>query len=317
MAELKKSLRAYLDEFILYKQHLGYVYQTAGAYLKRYVSFIEQNNPEGMPDKENIEQYLDGLKDSPGSHYGTVCVLREFTRYLVNHGMDVYVPSQKISRQPVPDPPYFFTEEEIRRFFEAADSFKTDLNYPGRELIIPSLFRLMYCCGTRCKETRMLLCSHVSFAGRYIDILQSKGHKDRRLYISEELGEYLREYDCRISAVYPAREYFFPGLMSHSYLSEGFICGNFRRCWNKAFPEFSSSIYPRAYDFRHHFAWANINRWAAGGMDMNAMLPYLMRYMGHASVNQTLYYFHFVPDFYSTYRTMAAGSDDIIPEVPE
>lgn len=317
MTGSKKSLRTYLDEFILYKQHLGYSYQTAGRYLKRYVSFMEQHNPERNPDKENIERYLDGLKDSPGSHYITVCVLREFTRYLVNYGIDVYVPSQKISHQPVPEPPYFFTEEEIRRFFMAADSFEVNLNYPGREYIIPSFFRVMYCCGTRCKETRMLLCAQVSFSDRYIDILQSKGHKDRRLYISEELCGFLQEYDREISAIYPAREYFFPGMRGHSYLSEGFVCANFRRCWDKAFPEFSGSVYPRAYDFRHHFAWANINRWAADGMDVNVMLPYLMRYMGHASVNQTLYYFHFVPDFYPTYRTMAAGSDDIIPEVPE
>lgn len=317
MAELKKNLRTYLEEFIVYKQHLGYVYESQKHYLKRYVSYVEKSDPEGMPTKGTIDEYLDTLKDSPGSHYGTGCALREFTRHLAGLGMDVYVPSQKISRQPTPDPPYFFTEEEIQHFFTAADSFKANRNYPGREIIIPALFRMMYCCGTRCKEARMLLCAQVSFSERYIDILQSKGHKDRRLYISEDLCGYLQEYDRQISALYPGREYFFPGVDGHPYLSGNFVSGNFRRCWDKAFPDFQSDNYPRAYDFRHHFAWANINRWAVNGMDVNAMLPYLMKYMGHATVNQTLYYFHFVPDFYPTYKSMAAGSDDIIPEVPE
>lgn len=68
--------------------------------------------------------------------------------------------------------------------------------------------------------------------------------------------------------------------------------------------------------FRHHFAWTNLNRWAAEGLDLNAMLPYLMRYMGHQSVRETLYYFHFVPEFFPTYRKMVEPLEDLIPEVP-
>jgi len=45
------------------------------------------------------------------------------------------------------------------------------------------------------------------------------------------------------------------------------------------------------------------------------LLPYLMRYMGHQTVTETLYYFHFVPEFFPTYRDMAGNLDDIIPEV--
>ena len=40
-------------------------------------------------------------------------------------------------------------------------------------------------------------------------------------------------------------------------------------------------------------------------------------YMGHQTVKQTLYYFHFVPDFYPSYRALAESSDDILPEVPQ
>ena len=110
----------------------------------------------------------------------------------------------------------------------------------------------------------------------------------------------------KIEQFYPEREFFFPGYDSHKHLSEGFVAENFRRFWNLAFPDFTGDIYPRAYDLRHHFAWANINRWAADGMDVNVMLPYLMRYMGHQTIKQTLYYFHFVPDFYTTFQFPSA-----------
>lgn len=65
----------------------------------------------------------------------------------------------------------------------------------------------------------------------------------------------------------------------------------------------------------HHFAWSNLNRWAAEGLDLNVMLPYLMRYMGHQSVSGTLYYFHFVPEFFPTYKSMTDALEDVIPEV--
>lgn len=317
MNHSSSTLRTYLEEFILYKQNLGYIYQTQGLYLKHYVAYIEEKDQSDMPQKSVTDQYLAELKDKPGYQYGCISAIREFTRYLANRGIDCYVPSLKMARQPTPAPPYFFTEKEISLFFAAADSFVKNPNFPGREIIIPSIFRLMYCCGIRCKEARMLLRSNVSLSEGYVDILQSKGHKDRRLYISEELCTYLKKYDLQIAVYYPDREYFFPGMNGRPHLSEGFVCGNFRRCWDKAFPDFNGSLYPRAYDFRHHFAWANINRWAVNGLEVNAMLPYLMKYMGHATINQTLYYFHFVPDFYPTYKAMTTDSDDIIPEVPE
>jgi len=38
------------------------------------------------------------------------------------------------------------------------------------------------------------------------------------------------------------------------------VSNNFRRFWGQAFPAFTAYSRPRAFDFRHHFAWANLNR---------------------------------------------------------
>lgn len=317
MNHMEKRTKEYLEEFILYKHSLGYIYDTQAFYLKKYVLFEEMNYPGSPMSKEAADKYLDTLKDHPGTLYGTVCAMREFSRHLLKQGIDAYVFPPKIARHPTPEPPYFFTEKEIEQFFTEVDSIEPSSGYEGREFIIPAFFRLMYCGGIRCKEARMLRCESVSPEDKFIDILQSKGPKSRRLYISDELNDYLERYDQKISVFYPVREYFFPGYRNHPYVSESFVNDNFRRFWDKAFPGLKGEIYPRAYDFRHHFAWANINKWAAEGLDVNAMLPYLMRYMGHQTIKHTLYYFHFVPEFYSSYRTMSESLEDILPEVPE
>lgn len=182
-----KGTREYIEEFILYKHSLGYVYETPAYYLRKYAAFEEINYPGSLMARETVDRYLDTLGDTPGNLYEAVCAMRGFSRHLLKQGIDAYMIPPKRVRRLTPDPPYFFTREEIGRFFSAVDSVESLSGYKGRELILPALFRLLYCCGIRCREARMLRLENVSLADGFIDILQSKGPKSRRLYISGEL----------------------------------------------------------------------------------------------------------------------------------
>ncbi len=311
----ERSLRQYADDFIVYKKSLGYVYDGQAELLKKYIGFAERHpsNPV-IPTKEVADEYMGTISSSSATLYGTVSVLREFSRYLRLRGFEAYVISPKTVSQPMAEEPYFFMSEEIEAFFCELDKIESHKSFKGRELVFPALFRLLYCCGLRCKEARTLECLNVHTEDRYIDIIQSKGPKSRRIFISDELAEYLDGYDMKIRILFPDRKYYFPH--GEKYYKSCAVSANFRRFWMRAFPDFELRNRPRAYDFRHHFAWTNLNRWATEGLDLNAMLPYLMRYMGHQSVRETLYYFHFVPEFFPTYRRMADSLEDIIPEVP-
>ena len=144
----------------------------------------------------------------------------------------------------------------------------------------------------------------------------TKSHRDRRLYLSEELITYLRKYDDAISKCFPKREYFFPG--GHGGIcSPSALSSNFRNIWLSAGLKRDGRVKPRAYDFRHHFACANIMRWSEEGKDVHAMLPYLMRYMGHASLESTYYYIHLIPDYFPQYSALSASTEAMIPEVED
>ena len=58
-----------------------------------------------------------------------------------------------------------------------------------------------------------------------------------------------------------------------------------------------------------------MNLWLKEGKDVNAMLPYLMRYMGNQDIENTLYYFHLVPDIYHTIVEKSSLFEDMLPEV--
>ncbi len=307
-----------LDAFITYKHSLGYVYDTQERYLRHYQYHMEETYPHlELPDKESTDRFLDKYQGQPGGLYNAMAPLREFSRYLFRLGYrDVYLIPPKQMPKLYPEPPYFFAEEELCAFFRECDLFYAKNPGPGvRCRVMPAIFRLLYCCGLRPKEARMLPAKNVHLAEKYIDIVQSKGPKSRRIYISDELAAYLTDYDSRISSLFPERIYFFPKDRLKPYSVQS-LYYNFGIIWKHAFPEWTGNL-PRIYDFRHHFAWASINRWAREGTDVNAMLPYLMRYMGHNCIKHTLYYFRFVPDFYADYKALSHRLNDRIPEVSD
>lgn len=312
------SISDKIDTFIAYKRSLGYVYDTQERYLKHYQKHMEEAYPHlELPDKESTGRFLDKFQGQTGGLYNAMAPMREFSRYLFRLGYcNAYLIPPKQMPKLHSEPPYFFDEGELSAFFIECDAyFKKNTGSRSRGIVIPAEFRLLYCCGLRPKEARLLPAKDVHLNEKYIDIMQSKGPKSRRIYISDEFASYLVHYNRQIAGIFPDRKYFFPSSKENPY-SVNTIGYNFKVIWRQCYPKWVGKL-PRIYDFRHHFAWANINRWTREGTDVNAMLPYLMRYMGHNCIKHTLYYFRFVPDFYSDYKALSYRLNDRIPEVPD
>ncbi len=272
-----KSLPELVSQFVSYKKANGYQYETGAYYLKKYVRFVMETAPEtAVPDKASVEGFLERLQDTPGGLYNAAAFLREFSRYLHARGLKAYlIPSGRL-HPPTPAQPYFFTEDEIIAFFMECDRMPDTPYLKGRHLILPAIFRLMYCCGLRCKEARTLARQNVHLDQGYLDVLQSKGPKSRRVYISQELTEYLAGYDSRISRLFPDRTFFFPNRKGRPY-GACWLERNFLRFWYTAFPEKKDSgISIRAYDFPTSLCLCQHEPLAAGGegRKRHAPLPY-------------------------------------------
>lgn len=316
MNDASMTLEQLVQQFLVYKRALGIKYETGEYYLMSFLTYANSNSPTTrVPDKELVIGWLSKAAGIPGSLYNMTSTIKEFCKYLyMNEYDNAYILPPNRSPKLEPHLPYFFTMNEINTFFDCCDKTQKRGEWPGRELVIPAMFRLLYCCGTRCKEARILLCQDVCLKDKHIDIKASKGCS-RRIFISDELAEVFKRYDERISRIIPDRVYFFPRNQCEPY-NVSFITTNFNRIWKVAFPDFHSPIKPRAYDVRHHFAYANLNRWAEQGKDVNVMLAFLMRYMGHTSIKSTLYYFHFVPEYFGAFTDKARALESLVPEVP-
>ena len=318
MREFTSNLAQKLKDFLSYKNALGIKYETSRVYLLQLDRYNLEHGNNSSLTKEVAEGWvIQHTEKSETLDRSFLPPIREFGRYLRSIGdSSAYVLDDRFSIQRYHAEVYLMTSDEISKFFKECDSYVLRVKLQGRPYVFPAFYRFLYCCGIRCAEARKLKCHDVHLDDGYIDILDTKSHRDRRLYISAELADYLRKYEVAISRCFPEREYFFPG--GHGGIcSSSAVSANFRNIWISAGLKRDGRIKPRAYDFRHHFACANIMRWSEEGRDVQAMLPYLMRYMGHASLESTYYYIHLIPDYFPQYSSLTASSEDLIPEVED
>jgi integrase len=318
----KKTFESDLAElivsFLKLKKSVGLKYETDEYYLHQFDEYFlkEKSKSKTKSLKIIIKKWII-LRNTENSvtQRRRIATIRQFGKYLMDSNYpDPFIIPNKICQKQSRTLPHFFTNNEIIKFFTACDSLKQCNNSSVRHYVLPILFRVLYCCGLRTCEARKILVKDVDFTNKYIDIINSKGLKSRRIFIHQELATLLEKYDAKINCLIPERTYFFP-VKKESCYSNSSISYNFNKIWCLANLKKEPNKRIRAYDMRHHFAFANINRWTEEGINVNAMLPYLMRYMGHSSLDSTLYYVHLVPEFFSTLNNKTKALEDLLPEV--
>ena len=72
---------------------------------------------------------------------------------------------------------------------------------------------------------------------------------------------------------------------------------------------------PTIHALRHTFVVNRMNEWMLDGISLNSMMPYLSRYLGHSSVEDTFYYYHQVDKAFQIIRGKDSLSEKVIPEV--
>ena len=316
MAEFKSNLKNRLNDFISFKRSIGKKYSN----ILYYVRFVDEANLKiGNYDyltKEVLEEAVNyavsKCKSLDRSFYS---YFRELSKYLNTIDGKSYILGDNYKSKMYHANIYLFSNEEIRKFFTTLDRM-TEESGKLTMYITQAVFYVMYFCGIRCVEARMLKTEDVNIDEMYFIIRNSKNHNDRKLFITDEVIKVLKSLDGRLSMIIPDRTYFF-SIYVNEYLSSQFISTNFRKVWTSAGMSMDVTPRPRAYDFRHHFACANIMKWMNEGKDVHAMLPYLMTYMGHSSLESTYYYIHLIPEFFSKYNELSSISDEILPEVED
>lgn len=304
----------YIKGLLLQKHALGYPYIDNERILKTFDRFCM----ESFPDETELTKEI-GMKWAqikPTEHANgfrnRLMPVRELAKYMHSIGLNAFLIPVDLARKTPRPAIHVFTSEELGAFFAAADSLPYKPNTPARHLIVPVFFRILYCCGLRPGEARNLLVKNVYLDTGVIHILESKGHKDRNVILSEELRLLCYKYDKQVEKIFPGRNHFFPSLLDRPY-TKPWLKKTFWLLWKRAgITQFSGGT-PNPYSYRHTFATNCLYNFIKDGRDVNACLPYLSAYMGHTQLSDTAYYIHLVPEFFSQMADMDNYSK-LIPE---
>jgi integrase len=305
-----------IRDFVAFKRDMGFVYKTEQSYLRSLERHCAANGHSSLT-KEAVESWVIARQATNPSPYGSwMSSVRELGRYMLANGnSDVYILSKRFKAKNYRPEPYLLSDAEISAFLEEC-ALMHGRRWQAARLVMTAFFQTMYACGLRTGEARLLPCAMVDLKAGAITIADSKNHLERRLPLSIELLCFLREYDEKISLHFPDRSAFFPSPWSGSTITTNCISDKFNEIWNSTgLARPTAGRQPTPYSFRHNFAFANIHRWAKDGRDVNSLLPYLMHYMGHTSLESTYYYLHIAPDFITDYSEMVKATEALIPEV--
>jgi integrase len=311
----KSAFAQKIEEYLSFKESIGF---EVGGSRRWYLCDFDRYCKEGELNEFNrktVEGWIIALESRKPSVYRSwISFIRDFGRYLqMTCDPNAYVLSDSFKAKMIKADPYLLSQHEVNEFFRAAAVLEGARPWTWEA---KCFFGLMHSCGLRTCEARKLAVADVNFSKQTLDILWSKGNRSRRLYFSDEVADMLlscaRKNERHFGADRPA---FFVNAVGSPVtpVNAGKL---FNKIWDAAkLPRMTGGKRPRPYSFRHHFAYANIERWAKEGINVDAMIPYLARYMGHSSFDSTYYYVHTSPDFMAEYADIIRSMGDILPEV--
>lgn len=317
MTGLVSALATHIESLLEVKHALGLPYTSSQRHLHDFDAMCARDYPGQTTVSRPMA--LQWATARPGEHVNgqmrRITPVRQLAKHLAGLGVDAYVIPPGIPGRQVRYRPHLFTHAQLRAVFDAADQIPTS-PYGGRkEVIIPVIFRMIYCLGLRPGEARRLRRTDVDLRAGTVHIRESKGHKDRLLYMSLDLHEHCARYEARISRHQPDRVAFFPNragtFYSHNTLDHWF--GQLLQAADvTTVPDANP---PRVYDLRHAHVIETINRWTRVGKDPQVLVMYLSLHLGHANPGDTWYYFHLATDFHPDLREVA--NIGIEPGLPE
>lgn len=315
----RSKLSTDFEAFIIQKRASGYPYNTSA----RVLGYLDDMISEFFPESDVLSKEIchAWIEECSRLHQNTllrrVTPVRQFGKYLVGTGRSAYIIPGGIPRKQIHYDAHVFTEIELKAFFASIDQCGKSSFSPYRCYVIPVFFRLLFTCGLRSSEARLLSVDDVDLADGKIYIKRSKGWEARIIYVSEDMLDLLCRYDCIISRLLPGREAFFPNHKG-AYYSKSTLDVWFHEFWD-ILPEAvaAKGNKPRVHDLRHGYCIYRLNQWVRENADLNALLPYLSEFIGHANFADTDYYLTLAEPFYPEFESrMREANTAILPEVP-
>lgn len=306
------------ESFILYKQSLGYKYESEKKMLRLFCEFTEQYPVEDcVLSKELVEAWFTDMNDvAIKTKELRISVMKLFARYMQSMGYSAYVIPKIKLKGTNNFVPYIFTHQEIASIFRTCDETKYEWRSRHTQLIMPVIIRLLYSCGLRVSEALNLKIKDVDLNNGILTLHQTKTGRDRYVPLSMTTLSCMKSYFAEIHSSPDENDLFFRKKDGRGY-AVGTIHHYFKTIlWKSGISYGGKGKGPRLHDLRHTFAVHALSRWVEEGKDIYCLLPVLASYLGHSNIKATSRYLRLTAEvFPQMMKSIEKHCASAIPEV--
>ena len=287
-------MRAALGDYLAVRRSLGFKLARDGLLLEQFVTFCEQAGAARATRELAVAWVTSPSKASPSWLSMRLGVVRGFASWLQAADPATEVPERGWLPPIRRTNPYLYTDTEITALMQAARQARWPLSAATYETLIG----LLKCTGMRIGEAIRLDRDDLSLNDGLVTIRDSKFGKSRQLVLHSTTNSALRSYLKRRAALSPTPAE--PALFVHPagnrivYTSVSrMFCALVRRADLKAR---SAQCRPTIHGLRHTFAVNTVIGWYRQGLDVQARLPVLSAWMGHADPKWSYWYLSASPE---------------------
>ena len=305
MKNFESFLAPQLNEFIAYRQNLGYSIKPVRSYLLRFDRYLKkQEIKPGLLSPSFFLEFRRHLKMEPMTVNRLLSSVRVFFNFMVR--MDYYTANPLKDIPPVPEhsfAPFIFSPEQTEQLIEAICSrIRKEPRYYLKDLSEYMAIALMARCGLRIKEPLRLQPHHYRCRERTIYIEKTKFNKDRLIpvpkSVATELDNYLAVRDALMSE--DQNPYLFVRNKQKGLSDAGLRFIFHRAVYDIGIDRPRQVIghmifaSPTPHSLRHSFAVNTLKQVKERGDCPQHALPVLAAYMGHRVFQYTAKYLKFI-----------------------
>jgi site-specific recombinase XerD len=281
-----------VESYILHKRSLGMGFRGEEVRLRSFVRAVGDRDMSHIGPVP-VRKFLDGNGRITSFWFSKYYTLTAFYRYALAREYCSKSPLPiDIPNEPAKFQPYIYTNHDIERLIDAADS-RHRFVWLLEPDTIRTLLLLLYGTGMRIGEALRLSLADFDVESGVLTIQGTKFFKSRLVPIGPDLNRVLRNY---IDRQWSGRRRTETTPLLGTHKAKPILRQTaelvFKRLREEAHVSRSSDarFQPRLHDFRHTFAVTRLVTWYREGKNVQRLLPHLSTYLGHACLEDTQLY---------------------------
>jgi integrase len=294
------------------RRSLGYKLERQGPLLLDFAGYLERSGATTVTIEAAITWATSPAGAAPVWHKHRLSVVRGFAAHYKTLDPDCQVPPAGLlpaaSERAMP---YLYSPEEIAALVHAAGT----LTRPLLAATYQALISLLAVTGLRAGEAIRLTRDDIDLDTALITVLNSKFGKSRLVPLHPATVTMLHRYAARRDQLcpVPATGRFFISATGTTLLISS-IDATFARLLGLAgIAAPPGRPRPRVHDLRHSMAVATLLDWYRSGADVQARMPSLSTWLGHADPASTFWYLHACPELLALAARRLEDSQETAP----